>query len=93
MTDTVGLHAEHPQIVQRLKRADGHLKRVIAMIEEGRPCLELAQQLQAVESAIVAAKRMLIRDHIDHCLEAAVEGERRGAREALDEFKDITKYL
>ncbi|HEX5419206.1 MAG TPA: metal-sensing transcriptional repressor [Gammaproteobacteria bacterium] len=93
MTETIALHAEHPRIVQRLKRAEGHLKRVIAMIEEGRPCIDLAQQLQAVESAIVAAKRTLIRDHIDHCLEAAVGGEGRSVREALDEFKDITKYL
>ena len=38
------------------------------MIEEGRPCLDLAQQLHAVESAISNAKRELIHDHIEHCL-------------------------
>jgi DNA-binding FrmR family transcriptional regulator len=45
------LHRTHPDIVKRLRRADGHLQKVISMIEEGRPCLDLAQQLHAVESA------------------------------------------
>ena len=42
------------------------------MIEAQRPCLEITQQLHAVEKAIVAAKKVLIHDHIDHCLERAV---------------------
>ncbi|WP_456307296.1 metal-sensing transcriptional repressor [Paeniroseomonas aquatica] len=44
------------------------------MIEAGRPCLELAQQLHAVEKAVANAKRALIHDHIDHCLEHAADG-------------------
>ena len=44
-------HASHPTILKRLKRAHGHLASVIGMIEAGRPCTELAQQLHAVESA------------------------------------------
>ena len=47
---------------------------MIAMIESARPCLEIAQQLQAVESAIRAAKKTLIHDHIDHCLGQAADG-------------------
>ena len=46
------LHQSHPEITKRLKRAAGHLAGVIEMIEAGRPCLDLAQQLHAVESAI-----------------------------------------
>jgi DNA-binding FrmR family transcriptional regulator len=49
----------HPAIIKRLKRAHGHLAGVIAMIEKGRPCVDLAQQLHAVESAISNAKREL----------------------------------
>ena len=41
----------------RLHRAEGHLHKVIGMVEEGRPCLDLAQQLHAVESAIHEAKK------------------------------------
>lgn len=63
------VHATHPALIARLKRADGHLRAVIEMIEAGKHCLEIAQQLQAVEKAVVNAKRALIHDHVDHCLD------------------------
>jgi uncharacterized protein len=84
-------HETHPAIVKRLKRAAGHLNMVIEMIERGRPCLDLAQQLQAVERAVGAAKKTLIHEHIDHCLDHAAQG--HGGVEAMGEFKEITKYL
>lgn len=87
------LHSTHPQIAKRLKRAEGHLKRVIAMIEEGRSCLDLAQQLHAVEKAIGEAKKTLIHDHIDHCLDVATNGQSTDSAIAVDEFKTISKYL
>jgi DNA-binding FrmR family transcriptional regulator len=87
------LHQSHPDIIKRLKRAGGHLTSVIEMIEAGRPCLELAQQLHAVESAIANAKRTLIHDHLDRCLESAVGAMARDQRAPIDEFKQITKYL
>ena len=90
---TEHIHESHPEIVKRLKRAEGHLKSVIAMIEGHRPCVDIAQQLHAVEKAISTAKRTLIQDHIDHCLEDAVGKEGRAQRISMDEFKTITKYL
>lgn len=85
-------HASHPQVTKRLKRAHGHLASVIAMIEDGRPCLDLAQQLHAVQNAISNAKQVLIRDHIDHCLTDVAEGG-RAANKTLAEFKALAKYL
>ena len=79
-------------LIKRLKRANGHLSSVIAMLEEGQPCLGVAQQLHAVERAIQQAKKALIQDHIDHCLEHAISGE-QGHTHDLNEFKEITKYL
>jgi hypothetical protein NreA len=87
------VHETHPDIVKRLKRAEGHLKSVIEMIEAGRPCLDLAQQLHAVEKAIGQAKRTLIQDHLDHCLEETVGPLPREQRRSIDDFKEITKYL
>ncbi|MEM1344338.1 MAG: metal-sensing transcriptional repressor [Pseudomonadota bacterium] len=85
-------HASHPEIVNRLKRTEGHLRKVISMIEAQRSCLDLAQQLHAVERAVHAAKTALIHDHIDHCLsDALAEPEKRAAR--LSEFREITRYL
>lgn len=86
-------HQSHPKIVKRLKRADGHLQMIIKMVEQGRPCMALAQQLQAVENAIDNAKKALIHDHIDHCLDRAMATPGRKGRAALKEFKAITKYL
>lgn len=86
-------HVSHPEIVKRLKRAHGHLAKVIGMIEEGRPCLDLAQQIHAVESAITNAKRELIRDHMEHCLGDGVGSGSVETRSALSEFKQLARYL
>ena len=85
-------HASHGEVVKRLKRAEGHLRKVIAMIEEERTCLAVAQQLAAVEAAVQKAKQVFIRDHIDNCLDGhLVSGP--DAQAVLAEFKSITKYL
>jgi uncharacterized protein len=87
-----GVHQSHPEIIKRLKRATGHLQTIITMIDEHRGCLELAQQLHAVEKAICNAKKTLIHDHIDHCLDESV-GHGHSDSKSLAEFKEITKYL
>ena len=91
----IPVHASHPEIVKRLKRAQGHLRTIVEMMEADRSCLEMAQQLHAVEKAVSAAKKALVHDHIDHCLEHAVTPTTSGASSssALSEFKQITKYL
>ncbi|WP_309611687.1 metal-sensing transcriptional repressor [Sphingomonas sp.] len=86
-------HESHPQIVKRLKRANGHLTSVIAMIESGRKCVDLAQQLHAVECAITNAKRALIHDHIDHCLAEGIAPGEPVSQAALEEFRQLAKYL
>lgn len=86
-------HQSHIEISKRLKRAEGHLRSILTMIEDGRACVDIAQQLHAVEKAVCQAKRTLIQDHIDHCLEHAFEGLTVDERDPLEEFKQITKYL
>ena len=87
------LHQSHPDIARRLKRAEGHLRSVIEMIDAARPCVDIAQQLHAVEKAVGQAKRTMIQDHLDHCLEEAIGPLAREQRRSIDEFKEITKYL
>lgn len=87
------VHPTHPDIVKRLKRAEGHLRNVIGMMETERPCMDIVQQLHAVERAVAAAKKAMIHDHVDHCLAHAVEDEARGPQTTLEEFKEMTKYL
>ncbi|HTZ81290.1 MAG TPA: metal-sensing transcriptional repressor [Stellaceae bacterium] len=86
-------HATHPEVVKRLKRAEGHLRSIVQMIEGERACLDIAQQLHAVEKAIAQAKKTLIQDHLDNCLEQAVGALPREQRRPIDEFKEIAKYL
>ncbi|MGB4107827.1 MAG: metal-sensing transcriptional repressor [Alphaproteobacteria bacterium] len=86
-------HHSHPDILNRLKRANGHLAKIVSMIEAEAPCVEVAQQLQAVESAISNAKRTFVQDHIEHCLDDVATQKGKHAKEALKEFKEITKYL
>ncbi|MGJ7499401.1 metal-sensing transcriptional repressor [Variovorax sp. RHLX14] len=86
------LHQSHPDLIKRLKRANGHLQNVIEMMLSGRECADVAQQLHAVEKAISAAKKLLIHDHLDHCLKEVAKSPRDFGT-AIAEFKDITKYL
>jgi DNA-binding FrmR family transcriptional regulator len=86
-------HASHPEIIKRLKRAEGHLRSIVVMLEQSRPCLDIAQQLQAVERAVASAKKTLVHDHIDHCLDRAVRDGSHGPDETIREFKELTKYL
>jgi len=83
----------HTSIARRLKRANGHLETIIEMIEQGRPCAQIAQQLQAVESAIESAKKVLIHDHLSHSLEKSNSAAGGRGRAVLREFKLIAKYL
>jgi uncharacterized protein len=84
---------QFPEIATRLKRAQGHLAAVIEMLEAGRPCLDLAQQLHAVEKAVGNAKKELIKDHITHCMEETSAALPREFKELIREFQDFTKYL
>jgi DNA-binding FrmR family transcriptional regulator len=86
-------HASHPAIIKRLRKASGHLSSTIDMLEQGRVCLDVAQQLQAVEKAIQQANKVRIQGHLDHCLEDLVVHLGAGRRNALGDFREITRYL
>lgn len=87
------IHETHPDIIKRLKRANGHLLGVIEMLETGRPCVEVAQQLHAVAAAVEKAKRTLIHDHMDHCLGDVTSDHHGSPAEVLDELRTLAKFL
>jgi hypothetical protein NreA len=88
-----GAHQTHKDIVNRLKRADGHLQTIIGMINGGRECLDIAQQMHAVIRALEGAKSVLIHDHVEHCLESAMGPTTREQRAIIEQFKELTRYL
>ncbi len=86
-------HANSPELINRLKRAQGHLATIVRMVEDGRDGLLIAQQMLAVIKAVEKAKSVLIADHIEHHLESVVGPLPREARERLASLGDIAKYL
>jgi len=86
-------HTTHKSVINRLKRAKGHLEKVIQMMEKEEPCLAVAQQLHAVSKAIYKAKQTHITDHIDHCLNKDELSDSSQIEITIKEFKEITKYL
>lgn len=74
-------HAQRQTVINRLSRAIGHLEAVKRMAEEGRDCPELLIQLAAVRSAIDNTGKLILKDHISHCIVEAVE---TGDRKAID---------
>lgn len=86
-------HQSHKDVLNRLRRATGHLQTISGMIESGRDCADVAQQLHAVIRALEEAKVTLIHDHIEHCLEDAVGPASREQRQTIENFKKISRYL
>ena len=86
-------HADNPDILRRLRRAEGHLSTVVRMVVEGRDGMVIAQQMQAVIKALEKAKRMLIIDHIDHHLGEVTGPLPPEVQQKIAEFREITKYL
>ena len=66
-------HANTKAVLNRLSRAIGHLESIRRMVEDGRACSEVLVQLSAVKSAINNTGKVILKDHIEHCLVDAVE--------------------
>ncbi len=86
-------HRTHRDVVNRLRRATGHLQTIAGMVESGRDCADIAQQMHAVIRALEEAKSTLIHDHIEHCLEDAIGPASREQRVTIEGFKKISRYL
>ena len=76
-------HTHTKAVLNRLSRAIGHLESIRRMVEEGRDCSEVLIQLSAVKAAINNTGKVILQDHIEHCIVDAVES---GDKEALDEL-------
>ena len=66
-------HAHTKAVLNRMSRAIGHMESIKRMIEDGRDCAEVLIQLSAVKSAINNTGKIILQDHIEHCIVDAVE--------------------
>ena len=76
-------HTETKKVLDRLSRAAGHIEAIKKMVEEGRDCSEVLIQLAAVRSAINNTGKIILQDHISHCVAAALE---TGDQKVLDDL-------
>lgn len=74
-------HQNTKAVLNRLSRASGHLNAVRGMIEEGKDCSEVLIQLSAVIAALNNTGKVILKDHMEHCIVDAVES---GDKEAID---------
>ena len=78
-------HRHHTKaVLNRMSRAIGHMESIKRMIEDGRDCAEVLIQLSAVKSAINNTGKIILQDHIEHCIVDAVE---HGDKEAIKELE------
>ncbi len=76
-------HTNTKAVLNRLSRAIGHMESIKRMVEDGRDCSEVLVQLSAVKAAINNTAKVILKDHIEHCLVDAVE---TGDHEAIEEL-------
>ena len=83
-------HTQTKAVLNRMARLIGHLQSTKRMIEDGRDCSEVLIQLSAVDAAIKAVGRIILKDHIEHCIVDAIkEGDEQAIEnlnKAIDQF-------
>ena len=82
-------HTQTKAVINRLSRAIGHLESVKRMVEDGRDCTEVLVQLAAVRSALNSTAKVILKDHLEHCITGAGEGDLdqlQALYEAIDKF-------
>ena len=84
-------HEHTKAVVNRISRAIGHLEAIKRMVESGRDCSEVLVQLSAVKAAINNTGKIILQDHIEHCIVDAIES---GDMEAISDLeKAIDKFI
>lgn len=84
-------HENTKAVINRISRVTGHMESIKRMVEEGRDCSEILIQLSAVRAAINNIGRIILQDHIDHCVVDAVK---TGDKEVLEQLNNaIGKFL
>ena len=85
------VHENQKAVINRLARAIGHLEKVKRMVEEGADCSEVLVQLAAVRSAVDNTGKVILQDHLRHCMVDAVAA---GDHEAIDDLcQAVEKFI
>ena len=80
------VHTQTKAVLNRLARAIGHLESVKRMVEDGRDCTEVLIQLAAVRSALSSTAKVILKDHLEHCVGDGDSADLQALNEAIDKF-------
>lgn len=84
-------HRNTKAVLNRLSKIIGHLESVRKMVESGRDCSEVLIQLSAVKAAINNTGKVILKDHMEHCIVHAIE---EGDNRAIEELNEaIDKFI
>ena len=61
-----------PKLIARLHRVEGQVRGISKMVADGRYCIDVLTQLRAVRAALAKVETMMLKDHLDHCIEGAI---------------------
>lgn len=81
-------HPSFPAARRRLARIAGHVEAIERMVVDERDCTDILQQIRAVTAALTSVRRVILQDHIHHCLAHAVE-----SRRPQDVVREIERLL
>ncbi|ABI78027.1 conserved hypothetical protein [Hyphomonas neptunium ATCC 15444] len=83
-------HAPPKSVVTRLKRIEGQVRGVSGMVEDGRYCIDILTQVQAIKAALGKVEDELLKNHAAHCVEEAIrEGDAESQRQKFSELVDL----
>jgi len=84
-------HENTKMVINRLSRAIGHLESVKKMVQDERDCSEILIQVAAVKSAVNNIGKLILQDHLNHCITEAIN---TGDKSELEKFSDaIGKFM
>lgn len=84
-------HTQTKLVINRMAKIIGHLEATKSMIEDGRDCTEVLNQLAAIRSAVNGVSKIIMMDHMEHCIVDAVRDNDDQAMENMQ--KAIDKFL
>ncbi|MEI7497769.1 MAG: metal-sensitive transcriptional regulator [Candidatus Falkowbacteria bacterium] len=83
--------APKQDVARRLKIVEGHLRKIIEMVEADVYCIDVLQQTSAIRSAIKKAEEVLLTNHMNHCVLNAIKT--NGHQKAIDELAQVFRKM
>ena len=82
-------HPNHNSQINRLKRAEGQIRGIVRLIDEGKYCIDILNQLKAVQKALASVEANILETHIENCVAQAISS----PGEAQQKIAELSKII